>query len=180
MSYPLRLTGDIVTLRDFVLGDVDDVLAIVGDDRVTRWLSFDSRDRAGAESMITAAIRNTQAEPRNEFYLAITPPESGQVIGFVRLARSGVQAGKLGYAVHADHQCHGYATDATRTLVRYGFTQLGLHRITAAVGPDNHASVAVLKHLGFIPEGQLRDHVFTNLAWRDSVLFSLLEHEWTP
>jgi ribosomal-protein-alanine N-acetyltransferase len=173
----LRLAGDAVTLRDFTPADVDDALAIVGDDRVTRWLSFDSRDRAGAEKMIRAAIAAAQVTPRSEFYLAITPPGSDQVIGFVRLARSGVQAGKLGYAVHADHQGHGYATDAARTLIRYGFTQLGLHRITAAVGPDNAASIAVLKHLGLTPEGRLRDHVFTNGAWRDSLLFSLLEHE---
>jgi ribosomal-protein-alanine N-acetyltransferase len=177
MSYPLCLVGDIVTLRDFTPGDVEDALAIVGDDRVTHWLSFDSRDRAGAEKMIRAAIAAAQVTPRSEFYLAITPPGSDQVIGFVRLARSGVQAGKLGYAVHADHQGHGYATDAARTLIRYGFTQLGLHRITAAVGPDNAASIAVLKHLGLTPEGRLRDHVFTNGAWRDSLLFSLLEHE---
>jgi len=179
MSYPLCLAGDVVTLRDFTPGDVEDALAIVGDDRVTHWLSFDSRDRAGAEKMIGAAIAAAQSDLRSEFYLAITPPGSDRVVGFVRLARSGVQAGKLGYAVHADHQGRGYATDAARTLIKYAFDQLGLHRITAAVGPDNVASIALLKHLGFTPEGRLRDHVFTNDAWRDSLLFSLLDHEPT-
>jgi RimJ/RimL family protein N-acetyltransferase len=28
-------------------------------------------------------------------------------------------------------------------------------------------------------EGRLRDHVHTNGAWRDSLLYSVLAHEWT-
>ena len=29
-------------------------------------------------------------------------------------------------------------------------------------------------------EGRIRDHVFTNGAWRDSLLYSLLAGEWAP
>jgi [ribosomal protein S5]-alanine N-acetyltransferase len=54
---------------------------------------------------------------------------------------------------------------------------LELHRITAAIGPENAASIAVVKRLGFTREGCLRDHVFTNGAWRDSELYSILAHE---
>jgi hypothetical protein len=28
-------------------------------------------------------------------------------------------------------------------------------------------------------EGRIRDHVFTNGAWRDSLLFAVLEQEWS-
>lgn len=178
MTYPLALDGSLVVLRDFTEQDAADALGIVGDDRVTRWLSFDSRDLAGAEKMIAAAVAAAQTEPRTEFYLAVTLSGGpDRVIGFARLARGGVKAAKLGYAIHADQQGRGYATDAARTLIAYGFDRLGLHRVTAAVGPDNTASLAVLKHLGFAPEGRLRDHVFTNGAWRDSLLLSLLATE---
>ena len=63
-------------------------------------------------------------------------------------------------------------------IVDFGFRALGLHRITAATGPDNAASRAVLERLGFTYEGHMRDHVFTNGDWRDSVLYAVLEHEW--
>jgi hypothetical protein len=45
-----------------------------------------------------------------------------------------------------------------------GFARLGLHRVSAAIGPDSSASIAVVKRLGFTHEGRLRDHVFTNGA----------------
>jgi len=43
----------------------------------------------------------------------------------------------VGYAIRVDHWGRGYATDAVRSLVDFGFRQLGLHRISAAIGPDN-------------------------------------------
>ena len=117
--------------------------------------------------------------PRTEFYLAVTPAQGpDRCVGFVRLAFDGVRAGKLGYAVAFNQWGRGYATDASHMIIDYGFRELGLHRISAAIGPDNHASIAIVKRLGMVREGTIRHHVFTNGAWRDSVLFSVLADEW--
>lgn len=178
MTYPIRVVGGQVVLREFTLDDVDDVMAIIGDDKVTTWLSFDSRDRAQAVAMIEGTITRAQQEPRTEFYLGVTKRGDDRVIGFARIGLSGVQAGKLGYAIAANEWGRGYATDAARTLVTYVLREIGLHRVTAAIGPDNAGSIAVVQQLGFTREGTLRDHVFTNGVWRDSVLFSVLANEW--
>lgn len=155
-------------------------MAVVGDDRVTRFLSFDSKTRDQQAELLGAAIDRAQHNPRTEFYLAVTTRDDDRLVGFVRLGLSGVKAAKLGYAIAADHWGNGYATDATRTMITFGFASLGLHRITAAIGPDNAASIAVVTRHGFTHEGRLRDHVYTNGAWRDSELFSILDHEWKP
>jgi ribosomal-protein-alanine N-acetyltransferase len=70
--YPVELEGAKVRLREFRRDDADDALALVGDDRVTRWLSFDSRTREQAVDMIEGTIKRTQQEPRNEYYIAVT------------------------------------------------------------------------------------------------------------
>ncbi|MFI6758806.1 GNAT family N-acetyltransferase [Micromonospora sp. NPDC050417] len=174
--HPVNLTGHAVRLREFRADDLADTLAIVGDDRVTRWLSYDSRDEAAAAAMIDGVVTRAHQTPRTEYYLAITDTDD-RMIGFGRLGLSGVQAAKLGYAIRADHWGHGYATDAARTLITFGFDQLGLHRITAAIGPENAASIAVAKRLGMQYEGHLRDHVYTSGTWRDSLLYSILTAE---
>ena len=167
-SYPLQLTGRRVILRDFQLEDAAAAHSVVGDDTVTRWLSFDTRTRAQTSTMIASAIERAQQDPRTEFYLAVTLPND-DLIGFARLGLDGVRAAKLGYAIRADQWGRGYATDAARTLVNYGFEQLDLHRISAAIGPDNAPSIALVQRLGFQYEGCIRDHVYTNGAWRDSL-----------
>lgn len=175
---PIHLVSKRVVLREFTRDDVDDVLAIIGDDKVTAWLSFDSRNRDQAIAMIEGALERAQQEPRTEYYLAVTKQGDNRVIGFARIGFAGVKAGKLGYAIAAQERGRGYATDAARALTTFAFTELGLHRISAATGPENAASIAMVEKLGFTREGVLRDHVFTNGSWRDSILYSVLEHEW--
>jgi RimJ/RimL family protein N-acetyltransferase len=177
-QHGVTLTGDRVRLREFRLNDLDDADAILGDDRVTRWLSFDSRTREQQAKVLTGAIERAKHTPRTEYYLAITTHTDDRLIGFVRLGLGGVRAAKLGAAIAAGHWGHGYAHDATRTIIDFAFTTLELHRISGAIGPDNAASIALVTRLGFTQEGWLRDHVFTNGAWRDSILYSLLAHEW--
>ncbi|WP_308283159.1 GNAT family N-acetyltransferase [Pseudonocardia nigra] len=63
-------------------------------------------------------------------------------------------------------------------MLGFAFTRLELHRVSAAIGPSNARSIAVVERLGFTLEGRLRDHVFTNGAWRDSLLYSILSGEW--
>ena len=178
MPPKVTLTGQRVRLREFRTDDLDASMAVVGDDRVTGFLSFDSKTRDQQADLLAAAIDRAQREPRTEYYLAVATHDDDRLIGFVRLGLTGVKAAKLGGAFAVDRWGYGYATDATRTMITFGFAALGLHRITAAIGPDNAASIAVVTRLGFTHEGQLRDHVHTNGAWRDSELFSLLDHEW--
>jgi L-amino acid N-acyltransferase YncA len=63
---------------------------------------------------------------------------------------------------------HVVLRDFTLADVEDAAAVVGDHRVTRWL------SVAVLKRLGFALEGRLRDHVHTNGAWRDSLLFALL------
>jgi len=175
--YPVKLTGVVVVLREFRHDDAAEAVHILGDDAVTRSLSFDSRSLNETTAIIDAAIDRAQQEPRAEYYLAITLP-SDELVGFIRLGLNGVQAAKLGYAIRADHWGQGLATDAARAMIDFGFGTLALHRVSAAIGPDNAASIALVQRLGFQHEGRIRDHVYTNGVWRDSLLYSVLRYEW--
>ena len=175
--YPCQLMGAQVVLREFRLNDLDAVMTVVGDDRVTTSLSFDTRTREQTTAILDGIVGRAKKELRTEYYLAVTIMDD-VLVGFARLGLDGVQAAKLGYAIAADHWGHGYATDAARTLVDFGFRELRLHRISAAMGPDNTASIAIAHRLGMIYEGCIRDHVYTNGGWRNSLLYSVLVEEW--
>lgn len=175
--HPVCLVGERVVLREFRMDDVDGTFGVVGDHHVTDWLSFDARTRDQAADMVTGIVGRAQDYPRREYYLAMTRREKDDLIGFARLGLSGMKAAKLGFAVAAAEWGHGYATDAARAMVGFGFRELGLHRISAAIGPANSASMAIVTKLGFLPEGRIRDHVFTNGAWRDSLLYSVLAND---
>ncbi len=177
--HPVELTDGSIHLRELVADDLDRIHALVGDPAVTRTLSFDTRSRAQVASMLAGACERAQRDPRTEYYLAICRSSDDLLVGFIRLGLAGVDAGKLGCAVHREHWGVGYATRASQMMIEFGFRKLGLHRISAAVGPDNASSLAAVDRIGFTYEGRIRDHVFTNGRWRDSLLYSILEPEWT-
>ncbi|GAA0574312.1 GNAT family N-acetyltransferase [Kribbella sandramycini] len=172
------ISSERIVLREFRADDLDDYFAICGDDRVTVWMAFDSYDRAKAIETLNGIIERSARADRPDYMLAVARRDDDRVIGLVRIAPGVHRNGKLACAIGAEHWKHGYATEATQLLLDFSFGTLGLHRVTAAIGPENEASIAVVKRLGFSYEGHLRDHVFTNGAWRDSVLYSLLEDEY--
>lgn len=62
----------------------------------------------------------------------------------------------LGFLVKRDYRGRGYATEAARAVVDYGFEQLGLARILAGCDPENEASRRVLEKIGMRTVGLRR------------------------
>jgi ribosomal-protein-alanine N-acetyltransferase len=103
--------------------------------------------------------------------------DDGRLVGGVTLAniRRGVaQTGSLGYWVGAQYARQGFMTEALDLVLTYAFETIGLHRVEAACLPDNAASQALLRKLGFSREGYARQYLRINGSWRDHVLYGLL------
>lgn len=152
-------------------------MAVVGDPEITRALSFTAKSREEQAKRLAADSARARVKPRPDYYLAIANG-ADVLIGFVRIGFRRDRIGELGYALRRVDWGKGYATEAASLMVDFGFTALGLHRIQAACGADNHASQRLLGRLRFVQEGRIRDHIFSDGAWRDSLLYSLLDHEW--
>ena len=61
----------------------------------------------------------------------------------------------LGFALLERYEGKGYAREAARAMVAYGFDRLGLERIAAITKPTNHASIRLLDALGFEASGKV-------------------------
>lgn len=90
--------------------------------------------------------------------------------------RAGVQS--IGYLLIRRFWGHGYAREAVSRLLDRLFHEEGLRRAVADVDPDNVASNALLKDLGFTLEGRLRGEWETHIGVRDSFIWGLLREEW--
>jgi RimJ/RimL family protein N-acetyltransferase len=63
-------------------------------------------------------------------------------------------------------------------LINYLFQVVGLNKVMADTGAFNHASIALLRSLGFRQEGCLRQHQLLDGVLHDQLLFSVLAEEW--
>lgn len=106
----------------------------------------------------------------------------GGLIGFARLALDPhqQQGATIGFALRPDAWGVGYGVETVRLLLEVGFDELGLHRIWGARSPRNSASAKTMLTAGMRQEYTIREHIQKAGRWRDSVVHTILSHEWQP
>jgi ribosomal-protein-alanine N-acetyltransferase len=115
----------------------------------------------------------------HRLWLAITLRGDGRQIGGIGLTVDEPHKhAELGYWLGVASWGKGYATEAAREMLRYGFEDLKLHRIFASHFKLNPASGAILRKLGMRYEGCQREHYVKWDEFIDSELYGMLRHEW--
>lgn len=167
----------------------------------TARLTLGPLERRDAEALITLAgafeIADTTATIPHPYtpddariFLALDAAErvSGGAVRFAVRLDGDVLAGivslhgmdrdrlraELGYWIGVPWWGKGYATEAARAVVRYGFDELGLHKIHAHYLTRNPASGKVLERIGMRREGLLRDEVRKWGRFEDVVVCGVL------
>ena len=71
----------------------------------------------------------------------------------------------------------GFGTDTMRTLCRFGFDEMNLHRIHLYVFTANAPAIAIYRKIGFVEEGVVRHAFYKRGAWHDCLFMGLLAGE---
>lgn len=85
---------------------------------------------------------------------------------------------ELGYVINPKFHQNGYATEAAKAILDFGFSKLGFHRIEAKYISENIASLSVMKKCGMKFEGILRGNMFIKGKYCDIGICSILENEY--
>jgi RimJ/RimL family protein N-acetyltransferase len=115
-----------------------------------------------------------------EFVYAVFSLDESQVLGGTGLhTRVGDQAMEIGYWVDYRYRRQGLATELSAALTRAAFEIHRVQRVEIHCDPDNHASAAVPRKLGFTHEATLRGRAQNYLGeWTDSMLWTLQRGEY--
>jgi [ribosomal protein S5]-alanine N-acetyltransferase len=162
-------------LRAFTLEDADTFERLVSPREVTDGtLSFPHPVPEGwGVERINRMLESRASGEHIEF--AIRSLETDELIGGIGLSiTTRHRRGSLGYWLGVDHWGKGYATEAARAVLRYGFSELGLHRIEAGHYPRNPASGRVLTKIGMQREGVMRAHLLKGDVFEDDVIYAIL------
>jgi ribosomal-protein-alanine N-acetyltransferase len=148
MSAAPRFETARLRLRPYTAGDVGDLHRLWIDPEVRRYLrdgEVISRQQAASE--VRDGIARFAAWGFGEW--AVFPREEERLIGFCGFRFvAGTPEIELLYGLAADCWGQGLATEAARAVLRFGFEERRLSRITASADRPNAASVRVLEKLG--------------------------------
>ena len=111
---------------------------------------------------------------------AITPKIEPKLVGMISFPRTSPENNRaeLGYVLHPDYTEKGYMSEAVAEVIKFGFEKMGFHKIEAIIDPRNISSQKVLEKANFIKEGHLKDNVFWNNAFSDSVYYGYLKSDY--
>lgn len=136
---------------------------------------------AKAQELIAEVTSHDVLAPGHWSQLIVVRRDDGRVVGDVatHVSENGRTA-EVGYTMHRWARGQGYATEAAAALCDHLVRVVGVHRLEAATHPDNAASIAVLRRLGFVAEGVQRESYWVGDTVTDNALFGLLARDWSP
>lgn len=95
----------------------------------------------------------------------------------MEIRRHVAQSAQIGYWLGERYARHGFARASVRAVSKFCFENLGLHRVEAAVQPDNARSIKLLEAVGFQKEGRARDYLKINGSWQDHDIYAYLSSD---
>ncbi|MFG2133306.1 GNAT family N-acetyltransferase [Streptomyces sp. NPDC048751] len=135
-------------LRPLRVEDVGAFVSLHADERVNQFVGAYSHQQA-LERL--ASVEQQWAE-RGHGLCAVELKSSGEFIGRVGLNYWKIfDEVELGWTLKAETWGHGYATEAARACLAWGFTTLDVDYFISMIRPGNTASVRVAERLGFAP-----------------------------
>ncbi len=166
-------------LRRLGMDDLDEFVALHTDPEVTRFIR--PLNRAEAAERLEKDEREWRE--RGHGLLAIAARRSGAFLGRCGLKRW-PQFGEteLGWALRRDAWGHGYATEAARACIEWGFAELDVPYLTAMIAPGNSRSLRVAERLGLTPMREdvlLGEPVVVHAVHRDEpIRIVSYDREW--
>ncbi len=162
-------------IRPFIEADIPELLPLIG----AREVAATTLRIAHPYTEEDARSFLELAKDPDKLWLAMTLRADGRQIGGIgfRIEKQHQHA-ELGYWLGVPYWGQGYATEAGREMLRYGFEELGLHRIFATHFKHNPASGQVLKKIGMRYEGCQRENLLKWGQFVDSELYGILRREW--
>ncbi len=168
------MEGKLVRLRAPEPEDAARLNPLFNDPEVLAGLSFPfPQPVSGFEEWIRTS-RTSDSEVNLIIETLDGEPIGGCGLRFLNLRN---RSANLGIWIGKPHWNHGYGTDAVRTLCRFAFRHLNLHRIDLHVYATNPRAIRSYEKVGFQQEGTLREAQFVGGQHVDEYVMGLLAHE---
>jgi RimJ/RimL family protein N-acetyltransferase len=170
------LTGSRVQLRPIAHSDIDAYLELLQDEEGLRLTGTQTTGftREQAQQWIADI-----GQRDDRYDLAIVPRGQDALVGEVVLNEiDGLnRSANIRIGIRKPCTDRGYGSEALRLMLAYAFDELRMHRVALAVYAFNLRAIHVYQKLGFRHEGVLREVLWSEGAYHDVIVMSILESE---
>jgi RimJ/RimL family protein N-acetyltransferase len=177
---------DRLLLRPISLTDVDDLLEYQSSPEIVRYIPWPERTR---EQVIEAAEKTLATgkldlKEDGDFLVLVWEIKSGEfegkVIGQSNMGLKSLRDGNadIGWVTHQNFQRQGYAFEATKALMEFGFQNFPIRRLIADIDTRNPESAAMATKLGMRREAEFVDAEIFKGSLCSMWLYAILKSEF--
>lgn len=169
------LKGEKTILRPIKMSDAERYARWLSDPEVHQFLARRQKMTVQEEKKFLRRLMKNKSE-----HVFAIDTKKGVHIGSVGLKFTEQdKRAELGIVIgDKEYWGRGCGTDAMKTILRYGFGKLKLHKIELGVMSYNPRAIAVYEKLGFRREGVKREHSLWRGKFYDSLIMGILSKEW--
>ena len=175
-----RLIGEAVILREYRQEDLPEIRKWVNDSETIKHLStifWAPQTMTDTREFLDRMLQSSH----NGCNFIIADKQDERYIGQLDLFRLDwkLRCGELGIVIGAEtERGRGVGVEALRLMLGYAFETLGLERVELSVHMENLRARRCYERAGFVLEGVKRHAFFSNGAFCDVGIMSVLSGEW--
>lgn len=128
------------------------------------------------KSLVEQWILENQNDNNRSFTFAVELSDDNQFIGLIaiNLGKEKYKNAEVWYKFNVNFWSKGYATEALKKIIDFGFNHLNLHRIEAGCAVGNIGSICVLEKAGMLREAHTRKLLPLKTGWSDNYGYAIL------
>ena len=179
---PQRINTPRLILRRLHPQDAEAIQALMSDEAVLRELEWSPLNEEETAHWLETDQHEKWTQLGHPLTLGLELRDGGKLIGLATLFYQDDSHRHAGLTMSVNRAWHrqGYGTEAMQALLLFGFSALGLRRITAACDRRNEAGVRMLQKAGLRREGDFVKDRFVKGEWVSTTYFALLAEEHHP
>lgn len=179
----ITFTDNQLIFKDISLSDLDLFHRLVTDGEVMRMVNFiNPYSIDETKNYIIEELKRAEETPRLSYEFSTFLSDGSTYIGhsniFIHTLKDNGGIAEIGYILKKESWGKGYATLILKSLIKYAFTNFGIHKIFAKCDTMNFGSEKVMIKNAMVKEGISQKARYTYGEWKDQVTYAILKENY--
>lgn len=173
------LRTDRLSLEEIRLLDIPTIVRYAGDEQVARSTLNLPHPYREQDAIFWINKARQGFDVKDHFVFGVRLAETDEFMGGIGLLiNKRFNKAEIGYWIGVPFWNKGYITEATGAVLKFGFEELNLNKISAQYLAENPASGKVMIKNGMIKEAELVDHIRKYGEYKTSIQYRLTKAEY--
>lgn len=175
-----NLESQRLNLKEFTWDDLENIHRLHSCPDIDRYNTLGiPKTINDTKEVLESVIEDSRNLIRKKISWSLFLKKTGEFIGEagISISANRFKLGEIYYNLLPGFWGAGYGTETARTIVNFGFSRLGLHKVEAGVATENARSIKVLEKARMTREGLRRKILPIRGEWKDNYHYAILEND---